>query len=191
MKQFWYHCSNEFHGDRWALKPRTPSPLHMPISEPLTPRLCVCPVVVNCFAALMFDDAPVHVYRTATPRNGVKPVNVWDSVITRERWIVDRVEMIRIETIDASKVAAINSPFKVWHAATKNEDKVDVRLRIAQIAVAVKVLGPERSSHGELRWLARVSKHFGIDDAEEYMLDRILQAFAKKKADFDGSFFGE
>jgi hypothetical protein len=173
--RFWFHCSNDDNGERWSLRPRRPSPLRYGVAEPLTPRLCVAPTIASCFAATLFDmDKPVYVYRTATTRRGVKPVKVWDQPITGERWIVDRVEMVRIETISAALADQVNDPIRFYHMRQPNKG-TGVKLRVAQLAHAINVLGDKRSSRLEKQWLAKWLKRLGIVDAEEYIIERACQ----------------
>jgi hypothetical protein len=89
-RRHWFHCSDRFHGMRWIAQRIAPTIIA--IHEPKTPRLCVAASVARCFAARLFKG-DVYVYRTASPRRAIKPVAVYDAIITQERWLVPPVEM--------------------------------------------------------------------------------------------------
>jgi len=97
--QHWWHCSDRFNGDSFNALRITPS---RSVDEPLTPRLCVSPTVCECFSARLFREGfPVYCYRTEKPCRTVAPKRVWDSIITRERWLIHPCQMILARTIEA------------------------------------------------------------------------------------------
>lgn len=87
MKINYYHCSTINHGQILVIKKQCPR--LKADKETHTPRLCVAPTIAACFAARIFNHGPVYVYKTIKPVNAVKPINVWDQCITKERWLIE------------------------------------------------------------------------------------------------------
>lgn len=102
-RKHFYHCTNINWGNSWTA--RRIAPVFCGIGEPSTPRLCVSRTIAGCFVARLFSEGDVYVYKTAKKRSGIKPVDVGDSLLTGERWIVPPVDMSLIRTIPAQIVA--------------------------------------------------------------------------------------
>lgn len=173
-KQFLYHVSHE---RLETLTVRRQVPVIADKREPATPRLCACPAVPNCVAAanLVSSKKPVHVYRTPKPVRGITPKDVWDGVITDERWLIPPMELEHFATIGVSEVAAILEPvFWFIRITAKN---VGIKGRIAVQLLAWDVLGdrfPHRWQHKKTRELA---SHFGIDDGVKYFDQATAEEF--------------
>jgi hypothetical protein len=119
---------------------------------------------------LFYRNKPVHVYCTLLPRRAVNPRGVWDKVITGERWLIPPVEMKLVEIIPEDLADRVHCAIRLYHQCTKQ--KSSLRLRLAQYAVAIKVLGPERSSRLEERIVRQFCEDLGIgDDPESYILN--------------------
>lgn len=108
--------------------------------EPSTPRLCVCSTVAPCFVARLFarptttkvntrDRFPVHIYRTKEKRNGIRPKQVWDEVLTDERWLIPPTTMIKVGEVPPDIVYQIQLPVIRYHIITG--EKSSVRIRVA------------------------------------------------------------
>jgi hypothetical protein len=174
-RRHWYHCSSIDHGDRWVAVRRTP--VRPAREEPPVPRLCVCKTIPACFAAVLFLRGPIHVYRTANPRRAVKPRGVWDQFITGERWLIPPVEMVRVATINTLTLRRVQGLIRRFHEQTGQCS--DIRLRVAQYAIAVEVLGGEP---WERRLLAAWSRSCGFDDPRRYVLECTRQGQAVETA---------
>jgi hypothetical protein len=165
-RRHWYHCSSTNHGPTWVAGRRSPSAPSE--KEPAVPRLCVCPTIPACFAARLFDrDLDVYVYRTEKPQRSVTPKDVWDQVITGERWLVPPVSMVRVDVIDRITNGKINEAIRAYHVITKGNSSCG--LRVAQYARAVEVLGGTKR---ELRLVAKMRELWEIDDPETYILEK-------------------
>lgn len=170
--EHWLHCSQRDHGERWTAE--RIAPIRWSSKEPPVPRLCVAPTVATCFAAAVFLRGPVHVYRTAKPRRAVAPRGVWDECITRERWLIPPVEMIRIQTIDAETARLAQDEIVAYHTLTKGNS--DLFLRAAQYAIVAEVLGCDEQ---ERRWVRRVLQVTQIKDPRDYITERLLSRLQK------------
>lgn len=126
-KKYWLHCSHDYHGLRWSAK-RTP-PTLMSKAEPKTPRLCVAESLAQCFCARLFVRT-VYVYRTERPRSGVKPVDVWDSWLTQERWLVPPVEMRLVGAVPTAVVQQVNGSTIRWLTATQSSPDALVKAQL-------------------------------------------------------------
>lgn len=157
-KRYWYHCSEIFHGEEWIATRKHRLRIKSD-KEPDTPRLCVCSTVAACFAARMFLNE-VYIYRTKFPRRGISPRGVWDKEITGERWLIPPVELILIDTISKEVVDKCFVASKLYYETTKK--KSNVRLRIAQYARCIEVLGNRYTSKREMRYLGRVMNSLNI-----------------------------
>lgn len=166
-KTHWWHCTSDYHGESFVATRRQPK--HKSDREPVTPRLCVAPSIAECFAAVLFADSkPVYCYRTEVPRRAVAPRDVWDQVVTRERWLIPPVVMTLRKTIASLDVAEAQSAIRMYHQYTRQKSSLHVR--VAQLAIASRVLGPDC-----IRDRAkRCCQIIGIDDPEDYLLERML-----------------
>jgi hypothetical protein len=167
---YWYHCSNVFHGQSWTAKRKAPD-LHAN-GEAVTPRLCVCPTVAECFSARLFTGGDVFVYRTAKPHRTIKPRTVWDHLITGERWLVPPVEMVFVSAIPADTVDRVQVASVLYHQTTWRN--CDYKLRIAQLLLAVEHLPREFTSKQCRRFAKSLGRLFAIGDPEAYLLDRAI-----------------
>lgn len=150
--------------------------------ESKTPRLCVCPEVACCFAAACFrPNRAVYVYRTAKPAGSVRPVGVWDSHITGERWLVPPVSMRLVSLIPAGVVHSVQWSSVNYHRATGLG--ASVATRAALFVIAVETLGAgvrDRAVAAYLRGRFKLPK-----DPHNFIEERTLRAInelAKSKS---------
>lgn len=171
----WYHCSEIDHGPAFDVARRAPE--HRSVNEPETPRLCVCRTVAACFAARLFDPIPVHVYRTETPRRGIKPRDVWDQVVTGEHWLIPPTRMVRERVIAAEQVRQAFAYIRTYHRATRKNS--DLWMRIAQYAIALDVVG---GSDQERRKIERISEFAGIGaNPEAWVVKRTAECLQQSR----------
>lgn len=84
---FWHVTEKEW-GSSVLLYPRHSHDCERrPGEEPNTPRICVCPTVAQCLAAIPVGEYPLNVYRTARKQRALYPHRICDSYITQERWL--------------------------------------------------------------------------------------------------------
>jgi len=129
-KRYLYHCSMTDHGSSLLARKITPSRSK---HEPVTPRLCAATSVPNCIGARLFN-AGVFVYRTARPVRGVTPVNVWDSEVVQERWILPGNTLDRIGFIPVDVIRLCTDPIRRYHTLTRKP--CNHLLRLAGIVLA-------------------------------------------------------
>lgn len=164
MKRYWWHCTSEYHGERWTAVRRCPR--HRSQSEPDTPRLCVSPTVAECFAAVLFKKCkPVYCYQTEKKCSGITPRNVWDSVVTREAWLIPPVSMVLSKTIASVDVQAAQEFVRLYHTTTRRGSTLHVR--VAQLMCAANVVGCEWIRERAKRCMAICN----IQDAEQYLFE--------------------
>lgn len=163
-----YHCCYQDHGP--TLDVRRVVPFRSP-REPETPRLCVGPSVASCFAARLFDEwQPVHVYRTSKPTRGIAPRDVWDSLVTGERWIIPPATLVKVQTI-APEVVRLANYHVVGRMRRLRRMHGDVpcgsiRLRVCQYAVCTKVLPCSDFERSLVRGFLSILK---IDDPLDFI----------------------
>jgi hypothetical protein len=180
----WYHCTADDHGPRFVADRRWPKDTNRDAREPLTPRLCVGPSVPACLAAVLFVAfrRPVFVYRTEAPRRANRPVGVWDEVVTRERWIVPPAPMVLVDVVDEDAVEAAQAA--VWYYHHRSKQNSDLRVRVAQLALAVEAVGryhPHLVTPGDRRHAAKCLGALGMPaDAEEWLFERAERDRVKK-----------
>lgn len=141
-KQFLYHCTSIDYGDTLVVKKIIPTKSE---KEPNVPRLCVCPTIPQCLAARLFYKSSIYVYKTVKPTRGVTPKNVWDSVITNERWLLPGHKLYRFTKIEKNIVQDISLDIAKWHFKTKN--KSDYKVRIATLWRACVCLSKYTPKH--------------------------------------------
>lgn len=169
MKRYLWHCTTDYHGIEWFAERR--SPRNLSSGEPPTPRLCVAPTIAQCFAAVLFAQGkPVYCYRTDKPRRGIAPRNVWDSVITGERWLIPPIRLTLQKVISAEEAEAAQQFVWLFHNCTKRNSSV--RIRVAQLACASRVLGgPSTKARAQ-----KCLKICGIEDPEAYLFNLTEEA---------------
>jgi hypothetical protein len=159
VKKNWYHITDVHRGPEFTASRRPP--ILRTESEPLTPRICVCPDLPGCFSAVLFHPKPVYVYRYCGGTN--PPLGVWDHQITGERWVVVPSRLVFETEVDWRVVRDI-------YAATllriQNLKKLTTwKVRLAQYCVAAKFLKMES------RWTRMIqNRYLGGMDPEDYIL---------------------
>lgn len=97
VSRYYYHLSEEDFGDRFSLDPR-PYGSNRDSEESAIPRICVCPSLKLCFCAVDLGGN-VSVYRTKNKEIAYRTINVRDSRLTQERWLIKRTAFIKAWTI--------------------------------------------------------------------------------------------
>ena len=138
-RQILYHCTQDDHGPELHFERRTPR--FPSANEPETPRLCVSPWVVLCLSSsLPRPGRPVFAYRTTRPIRGVNPVGVWDSYLTRERWIVNKMTLEKFAVISPEATYGMSAPFIEYYS--RNKKPAGLFGRMSFIVLANESVGP-------------------------------------------------
>ena len=161
-----FHVSRFDHGEKLKVERRIPMFPHK--SEPSVPRLCVSPSIPGCVSATFFESgARAYIYKTNKPRRGVRPFDVWDSIITGERWILPGGELERVGEIDPVDLFVIWEIWREYYFATRKP--CCYKIRIAQLNHAWDILGDRFPSPPEERFARSCADHFGIHDGEKFI----------------------
>lgn len=162
-----YHCSLINHGPSLTVKRMVP---FRGEKEPATPRLCCSDCLAGCFAARLFCNS-VYVYKI--DRKGIKPKDVWDAVITGERWLIPPSVLTFDKIIDRSVVMEIQWYFREYHVKRKRNSTV--KSRVYQYLRACEVLGEETDfvrqlkimyPENPLKWIKDANKRSFVQKRE-------------------------
>jgi hypothetical protein len=104
VERYYYHITPEDWGDKAVLHPRIDGDFRS-TDEPYIPRICVCPTIAGCINAVWACYAyPKHshvsVYKTTKPKSAIEPVDVVDSYITGEKWLLKPTTFVRVGEIN-------------------------------------------------------------------------------------------
>lgn len=166
----WFHCTSDDHGP--AFTPARLTPKTLGVKEPPVPRLCVCADIAGCFAAALFHRfGPVFVYRTEKPCRTVEPRDVWDSVITGERWLIHPARMILVQTIEPKTVRLAQGDVWEYHKLTRKNS--NLFLKLAGLVRASEVLGTKIRRQKRVRDAMKIA---GIENAEDFIIRKTLEA---------------
>ena len=70
------------------------------IGEPEIKRICVAPTISRCFIAIPYEETETYyIYRTLRKVQGYYPYDVFDSRITREKWLISPISFIKIGVV--------------------------------------------------------------------------------------------
>ena len=106
-RKAFYHISERFLREQFVAARQAPA-YNDQIPDAPTPRLCVCPTIAGCFSArLCCGHRDIFVYKTP-PRRTIKPVKVYDAILTQERWIIPPVTLSLFSVVPAPVVAAVS-----------------------------------------------------------------------------------
>lgn len=113
-KAHYYHLSPKDFGDSIIFHPRN----RMYGGEaPKVGRICVAPSFTHCLSAIFFIQKEAYLYRTLKKVQAHYPYRVHDSKNTKEKWLLNSTEFIKINTISEkvmrylSDIQEEDSPF--------------------------------------------------------------------------------
>ncbi len=102
--------------------------------EPNNPRICVAPSVIHCLTALAFDfshepEQWIYAYRTEKKCTAYYPQGIFDSHVTREKWICEPTSFVLEEVIKDEDTGWVEfiKPVKIFDNDEK--DKVTLKLK--------------------------------------------------------------
>lgn len=135
-KRYWYHCTADYHGERYSFERRPP--VHRSENEPITPRICVAPSVIQCFTAVMFPrGTTVNVYRTCERRKAYfAQREIWDAVITDEHWLWPPVafELVgKVPSVLSEEIQNWSRMYLRVHRASSFKQKMRVLITAARV----------------------------------------------------------
>jgi len=176
MRDWWYHCTQTNHGDRWV--PSLRCPKNIGRTEPKTPRLCVSPWVPECFVAVLFEKpGPVWVYRTIKRYSGIPAArHVWDADLTQEHWLIPPVVLERVGSIPDGIRAALVAR-AVWYYRTYR--RPSLKVKFAMLIEAWGTVGPLWHPKRSRTLVPKLKRILG--DPEDLWLDAAIEAEAKNR----------
>jgi len=86
--EYFYHITEQKWSKKITLTPRVHG-FKRGGGEPCIARTCVGPSVAYCLASTVLDSSNFRVYRTKKKILSYYPVEVEDSMFTREKWLLD------------------------------------------------------------------------------------------------------
>jgi hypothetical protein len=97
-KRYWYHVSTTLKRKKLHLIPWDERDgFNRGGIEPPGKRICVAPTIEQCITALPYSfDAEFVIYRTEQRVKPEIPVNVYDSSVTQEGWLLTPTKFIKI-----------------------------------------------------------------------------------------------
>lgn len=101
-KRILYHITTKDWPDRIRLSPRIEGEFRDE-REPLVARICVSETISGCMVAVypcLDLSRSVKIYRTFGRVRGYIPQNVCDSKITKEKWLLSSVDMVKVGIIN-------------------------------------------------------------------------------------------
>lgn len=174
-----YHLTQEDFGPSLKVVRRAPKWAGKELREPATPRLCAAPSVAQCLIArLFYMNKPVYIYKTLKPVKGVTPKDVWDSLLTDERWILPGQELGFHSRIPAKVVNDI----QWWPCLYFGLQKpANVKMRLAQLKVVRDVRADFLDKRCE-KIIRVCDEHFEVGDPYEYIIkEAVKYAEGEKK----------
>lgn len=88
--RYWYHVSTTLHARTYKLKPRSEG-CNRSGFEPIDKRICVSPTLEQCITALPYfscEHTTFFIYKTRYKLKAKSPVDIFDSSVTQEGWII-------------------------------------------------------------------------------------------------------
>jgi len=101
-KRYWYHLSDKHTDDTITIVPWD-NRSRRSAGEPDGRRLCVGPSIAHCLTALPHREK-FMVYKTKEKVIAEEPDGIYDSSITKEGWITNRVELEKVGIIDLTQI---------------------------------------------------------------------------------------
>lgn len=100
-RRYWYHLSSTLKDNEIKMIPwGNDKAFNRGPTEPSDKRICVSPTIAHCLTAIpywLMDD--YMIYRTKVPVKANKPYDVFDSNVTKEGWIQEQMEFVKIGCI--------------------------------------------------------------------------------------------
>lgn len=104
-KKYWYHISTTLNAKRKRLIPWDEvNSTNRSITEPPGPRICVAPTIEQCITAIPYWMETLRIYRTEQKVLAKKALDVFDSDITDEGWLVEPTVFIKLGTLKLSEL---------------------------------------------------------------------------------------
>ena len=101
-KRYWYHLSFDLDKDEIEIYPWDKRK-HRSAGEPNGKRLCMAPSVAHCLTAIP-QRSHYFIYRTPFKITVQEPDGVYDSDITKEGWITEKIKLKRIGSINLDRI---------------------------------------------------------------------------------------
>lgn len=132
-RRFYYHVTHVDRGPTMEVQKRPP--ISRGKDEPIVPRICVAPAVADCLAAALLPPGSAGwVYRTPRPVRAVRPWNVWDADLTRERWLWYPYQLEFFARIEPEIVNLVQQPIRLYHRRSRLPSDPLVRICALKLA---------------------------------------------------------
>lgn len=125
-KRRWYHLSTTLTKIEEYLIPwNSETAYNRCYSEPEGCRICVAPTIEQCLTAIPYHlTAVCQIYKTKEKLKATCPINVFDSKVTQEGWLLHPTCFIRIGTIELEDVErGLKIDHVISESASKNEPR--------------------------------------------------------------------
>lgn len=106
-KRYWYHVSTTLKNNKEYLIPwGEQEGFNRSGDEPDGNRICVAPTIEQCITAIPYVPyCTLRIYRTENKVKATKPVDVFDSKITKEGWLLEPTTFIQIGKLYLEEIA--------------------------------------------------------------------------------------
>jgi hypothetical protein len=106
VPRFWYHISTTLNRKEILLKPRdNDSGFNRSYYEPNTERICVTPSLEQCIVAVpYYYDTIFSVYKTKYKEIAERPIDIFDSKITQEGWLIKPTIFTKIGKLNIDQI---------------------------------------------------------------------------------------
>jgi len=124
-RSFYYHVTRENMGSKIVLSPRAIRCCDT--REPDLDRICVSPTISGCFAAISIGSGEYNVYRTKDRVLAHIPKRVADVSVTREKWLLEPTEFVRVCKIPKTTVYQLpdggrGDESELWNQAQEKKE---------------------------------------------------------------------
>jgi hypothetical protein len=127
-KRYWYHLSLTLKNKEYCLVPwDNDKGFNRSDDEPNIERICVSPSIAHCLTAIPYSFSDTYnIYRTKNCVKVKKPFgNVFDSHITKEGWLLNPTNFIKIGTLT---LANVDNNYIIDEAATSGDSKMSKKV---------------------------------------------------------------
>ncbi len=132
--RFYYHITNEHWKKKKRLFPRKDGD-QRGYGEPKVRRICVAPDIIRCFLAIPYSNngfISYNIYRTYRKTYAYYPYEVVDSIVTREKWLIDPTTFVRIGEIPEYIMEDFPRD-KTEHIKKQRKNLVIIRKKLAKL----------------------------------------------------------
>ena len=122
--KFYYHLTQQTWPERITLYPQIDGE-HRSDDEPEVCRTCVAPTVEGCLIALgqcLYGCREVSIYRTVNKVKARNPYQVYDSYLTKEKWLMKPIRFMKVGFINEFLPQSVRHFCPGDYKATPNQE---------------------------------------------------------------------